>query len=163
MKYEELNHEKRERLNAFLSRQTSEQAARGRQVFEEVSKAVLYANTGGIAVAVSFFASAPDSAHVPLLMIALILFVLGVIAFIGVKFRLAHAIADSAATVKQIHLDVVEGRQEVEDEAINRRLGEIGGHLEGSEPIWAIKIPISLFVAGAVLGCGSLIIGYMVT
>lgn len=153
MKYKDLPDEERKKLDTYLVKQAAQQSQNGRELFENISKSILYANTGGVAVTSSLIAAGPNGSDSSFLGLSFLLFVMGVALFIFFRFYLALAVGKSVEKVKQFHHEVIDGLADVSGESINSRMVKISGRLDGNTPMWVIFPPMLMFLIGATLGC----------
>lgn len=153
MKYTEMSDEKKESFNSFLRTQAMQQSEKGRNIFENVSKSVLLANTGGVAVLSSLIASGIDGDAGGFLRLSIIFFVIGVSLFLVFRFILSIRIGNSVAYIKGFHQEALRGNEDVSDEAVRAKLSKLSSSIEGSKPMWAIGTSIVFFLVGAIIGC----------
>jgi len=153
LKYKDLPDEERKKLDTYLVKQAAQQSQNGRELFENISKSILYANTGGVAVTSSLIAAGPNGSDSSFLGLSFLLFVMGVALFIFFRFYLALAVGKSVEKVKQFHHEVIDGLADVSGESINSRMVKISGRLDGNTPMWVIFPPMLMFLIGATLGC----------
>lgn len=161
MKYKELPEEERAKLNAYFEKQATQQSLNGRELFESVSKSVLYANTGGVAVTSSLIAATSMGGDGFFLGLAFLSFVFGVSLFIVFRFYLAIAVGRSVAQVKQFHHEAIDGLADVSGKSINNRMRKISANLDGNAPMWVILLPILTFLIGATFGCIEVILKFV--
>ncbi|QFS89016.1 MULTISPECIES: hypothetical protein [unclassified Marinobacter] len=162
MKYNDLPKEEKEKLNGYLVKQAAQQSENGRELFENISKSILYANTGGVAVTSSLIAAGPSGNNVSFLGLSFLLFVLGVALFIVFRFHLSLAVGRSVEKVKQFHHEVIDGLADVSGDSINTRMAKISGRLDGNTPMWVIFPPMLMFIIGATLGCSWVVLRFVV-
>lgn len=162
MKYKDLPEEEKEKLNAYLVKQAAQQSQNGRELFENISKPTLYANTGGVAVTSSLIAAGPGGSDSSFLGFSFLIFALGVALFIVFRFYLALAVGKSVEKVKQFHHEVIDGLADVSGESINSRMTRISGKLDGNTPMWVIFPPMLLFLVGATLSCTWVVLRFVV-
>jgi hypothetical protein len=153
MKYTEMSDEKKKSFNSFLRNQATQQSQKGRDIFENVSKSVLLANTGGVAVLSSLIASGIDGDAGGFLRLSIIFFVAGVSLFLVFRFLLSIKIGNSVADIKGFHQEALGDNEDVSDAAVRAKLSELSSSIEGSKPMWAIGASITLFLVGAIIGC----------
>ena len=161
LKYANLQEEEKAKLNAYFERQATQQSLNGRELFESVSKSVLYANTGGVAVASSLIAATSVAGNGRFLGLAFLSFVIGVSLFIVFRFYLAIAVGGSVAQVKQFHREVIDGLADASGKSINSRMIKIASNLDGNTPMWIILLPILTFLFGASLGCIAIVLKFV--
>jgi hypothetical protein len=162
LKYKDLPEEEKEKLNAYLVKQAAQQSQNGRELFENISKPILYANTGGVAVTSSLIAAGPGGSDSSFLGFSFLIFVVGVALFIVFRFYLALAVGKSVEKVKQFHHEVIDGLADVSGESINSRMTRISGKLDGNTPMWVIFPPMLMFLVGATLGCTWVVLRFVV-
>ncbi|WP_420388817.1 hypothetical protein [Marinobacter sp.] len=161
MKYDDLPEEEKTKLNAYFEKQATQQSLQGRELFESVSKSVLYANTGGVAVTSSLIATTTMAENGRFFGLAFLSFVVGVALFIIFRFYLAIAVGGSVAQVKQFHREAIEGSADVSGKSINTRMTKISANLDGNAPMWIILLPILTFLCGAALGCMAVVLKFV--
>ncbi|MCC1495883.1 hypothetical protein [Alcanivorax sp. 1008] len=151
MKYSDKSEEDKEKLHSFLVAQAANQSRNGREVFEGTSKAILLANTGGVAIAVGLLSSSAPISCVIYLKFAAIVFSVSAALFLAFKFYLCVKIGNSVQAVKEFHVSAIEDKEDVSDRSIREMLASISEGLDGKDPMLALGVSLLLFLVGVVL------------
>lgn len=153
MKYSELDKESRKHTKDFLILQARNQSESGQNVLEQTMKAVLLANTGGIAVSSSLVAANTSVINICYLKTSTVLFVLGVISTLIFQYWLALKIGTSVKRVKEFHNALLDDEEDASQEAVNVKMAHMSKNLDGDRPMRALGVSIFIFLFGAVVAC----------